>query len=96
MPTRLQTLKATFSSIGGLLLLVTHSCVLPMDVTVADDKCRINERNGVQVGQAVDNTGSHSHLRDVREKVTIIPLLSNVTCVHQPIDMSVISTWKQI
>ncbi len=41
------------------------------------------------------NAGSHSNLRDICEQVTVIPLPPNVTAVHKPMDMGVISTWKQ-
>ncbi len=43
----------------------------------------------------VDNASSHSNLYEIREQVVVIPLPRNVTSVHQPMDMVVISTWKQ-
>ncbi len=43
----------------------------------------------------VDNARAHSNLYDIREQVVVIPLPPNVTSLHQPMDMIVISTWKQ-
>ncbi len=43
----------------------------------------------------VDNASSHSNLYDIREQIVVIPFPPNVTSVHKPMDMVVISTWKQ-
>ncbi len=48
-----------------------------------------------KVALLVDNASSHFNLYDIREQVVVIPLPPNVTSVHQPMDMVVISTWKQ-
>ncbi len=48
-----------------------------------------------KVALLVDNASSHFNLHDIREQVVVIPLPPNVTSVHQPMDMGVISTWKQ-
>ncbi len=41
------------------------------------------------------NASSHSNLCHIREHVVVILLPPNVTFVHQPMDMVVISTWKE-
>ncbi len=48
-----------------------------------------------KVALLVDNVSSHSNLYDIPEQVVVIPLLPNVTSVHQPMYMVVISTRKQ-
>ncbi len=48
-----------------------------------------------KVALLVDNASSHSNLYDIREQVVVIPLPPNETSAHQPMDMVVISTWKQ-
>ncbi len=42
----------------------------------------------------VDNANLHSNLYDILEQVVVIPLPPNVTSVHQPMDMVVISTME--
>ncbi len=48
-----------------------------------------------KVALLVDNASSHSNLYEIRVQVVVIPLPPNVTYVHQPMDIVVISTWKQ-
>ncbi len=43
----------------------------------------------------VDKASSHSNVYDILEQVVVIPLPPNITSVHQPMDVIVISTWKQ-
>ncbi len=43
----------------------------------------------------MDNASSHSNLYDIRDQVVVIPLSPNVTFVHKPMDMAVLSAWKQ-
>ncbi len=48
-----------------------------------------------KVALLVDDARSHSNLYDIRQHVVVDLLPPNVTSVHQPMDMGVISTWKQ-
>ncbi len=56
---------------------------------------RIRSCTSKKVALFMDNASSHSNLYDIRQQVVVIPLPPNVTSVHQPMDMVVISTWKQ-
>ncbi len=48
-----------------------------------------------KVALLVDNASSHSNVYGIRAQVVVIPLPPNITSVHQPMDMVLISTWKQ-